>query len=343
MLKAFMLFLLVISLVNSALRLRAVLLAAAVGVLAMTALAVLEFHGFVHLTGLASVEQRSFDPMDSSPVIRLCGTGVFNDPNDLALILVFAMIACIYGLGERRMGSARALLLGPLALFGYALVLTHSRGGLLSAGGALMAFLTVRLGWRNMLPIGLCLLAAFILLPSWGRETTVDFDSPEDTFQTRLDLWSDSLDCFRSAPIFGIGQGKLADTIGAVTHNSFLHAFAEMGVLGGGVFIGAFYGAMRALWRSSSPDFQVARLRPYMFAIAVGYAAGLLSLSRCYTVPTQLVLALVMAYLGLARIGDGPALPRLNGAWVRAIGCVSVVFLIATYVFVRVMLQPGHS
>jgi O-antigen ligase len=206
--------------------------------------------------------------------------------------------------------------------------------------GALLAFLPARFGWRNALPLA-CLLVPLLLVPFWGRQTSINLDDPENTFQTRLGLWSDSLEAFRSAPVLGIGQGKLVDAIGQVTHNSYLHAFAEMGLLGGTAFIGAFYLILRGLWRASPADRELARLRPYVLAMTVGYATGLLSLSRCYTVPTQLILALATIYLVMASRTGPLVIPRLDWPCTRGIMGVGFVFLVATYVFVRLMVQRG--
>jgi putative inorganic carbon (hco3(-)) transporter len=285
-----------------------------------------------------SIEQRAPYLSEQGPLVRLCGTGVFNDPNDYALILILAMCGCGYGLGERRWGSMRWALLVPLALLGYALVLTHSRGGALSGIAAIMAYLATRLGWRNALPIlWLLLLPLPALIPS--RQTDLNLDDPEDSFQQRLELWGLSLDAFRSSPVLGIGQGKLVDTIGFVSHNSFIHAFAELGLIGGVAFLGAFYLLARGLLSAQCAERDIARLRPYILAIVVGYGAGLLSLSRCYTVTTQLVLGLGTASLAVACRSAGAALPRLDLRCVVGITAVGLLFLASAYMFVRVMTQ----
>lgn len=338
MAKACIYFVLVVAHVDSARKLAVTFLVVIATVFAVTVLAVLQHHGLVNLPAMASVAAHSADADGPGVLMRLCGVGVFNDPNDFALVLVTAGVLCVYGLNEPRAGAGRYLLLFPLALFGYALLLTHSRGGLLSAAGALLAFLPARFGWRNALPLA-CVLLPVLLALFWGRQTSINLGDPDDTFQARLALWSESLDAFRSAPIFGIGQGRLTDVIGQVTHNSYLHAFAEMGLVGGTAFVGAFYLAIRGLWRAAPADPEVARARPYMLALTVGFAAGLLSLSRCYTVPTQLNLALATSYLVLASRSGPVIVPRLDWWCVRRIACVGVGLLAATYVFVRVMIQ----
>jgi len=217
-------------------------------------------------------------------------------------------------------------------------VQTGSRGGLMSAAAACLAFLPARFGWRNSLPL-IGAVALVLCAPIWGRQNTLNLDNPDDTFQSRLGLWSDAFDVIRSAPLFGVGQGKLVDAIGQVAHNSFLHAFADLGLFGGMLFIGAFYLVVRGVWRVSPVDAELARLRPYVLAVIVGYAAGLLTLSRCYTVPTQLLLGLATVYVVLASAAGRTAVPRLDWSCLRRIGSVGGLFLCATYVFVRVMIR----
>ncbi len=339
MAKACLLFLLVIVLVRSPAKLRATLLAVVISLFGLTVLAVLQFHGLIDLPALQPVEQWR---RGSDPLLRLSAVGVFNDPNDYSLVLVIAIVVCAYGMGERRAGRAAMLFIPAFLLFAYALVLTQSRGGLISGAAALLAFLPARYGWRNALPLA-CVLLPVLVVAFWGRATSVNLGDRGDTFQTRLELWSESLDAFRSAPLFGIGQEKMVDRIGQVTHNSFLQAYAEMGLLGGTAFIGLFYLLLGALWRAAPQDPELARLRPFVLALTAGYAAGLLSLSRCYAVPTQLIVALGTVYLLLAARAGAATLPRWDWACFRRVAGVGLLFLAATYVFVRIMIVRGGT
>src|SRR4029078_6286633 len=99
---------------------------------------------------------------------------------------------------------------------------------------------------------------------------------------------------------------------------------------------------LRALYAPLPCDLKLMPLRPCILALTVSYAVGLLSLSRCSTVPTQLMLAIPTAYLVLASRSGSIALPRLDGPCIRRITGAGVMFLGATYVFMRVMLQRGQ-
>ncbi len=338
--KAGLLFLLVVGLITTTARLRALLFAVAAGVGGVTLAALLNFYHIVHISALETVAQRSMEDPEATPVLRLCATGIFNDPNDYGLVLVQSLVVCGYALNWKGLGPRRWLVLLPMSLFGLALVLTHSRGGLMSGAAAATAFLAARLKWKNALPV-VALLSLVLLAPFWGRQAQWNISNPEDTFQSRLDLWRSALDCFLSAPLFGIGQGRLVDEIGQVAHNSFLHAFAELGLLGGMAFIGAFALAARGVWRARPTDDSLARMRPYVVAIVVGYSAGILALSRCYTVPTQLLLAIATVHLRLSAECGGAVVPRVNRGTLQRCAAIGVLFLAGTYLFVRMMLLRG--
>ena len=337
-------FLLVLCNINSFHRLRLLLSVMTAGVFVEASLSLLQYHGMLHLEALETIAQKwhASDGGDGGVMNRLCGIGVFHDPNDFSLILVVAIVVCGYTICQVNNVWRRLLLLLPVALFGHALLLTHSRGGFTAAGTALLAFLAARYGLRNMVPLA-CVLLPILMVAFAGRQTNLDLSNPEDTFQARLGLWSDSFDHFRAEPVFGVGEEKLRDLIGHVCHNSYLHAFAEMGLFGGMVFVGMFYLVLRGLWMARPDQPELIRLRPFVLAAIAGYAVGLLSLSRCYTVPTQLILALGTIFLILAGRKNRPAVPRLDSANARRVGLAGMVVLSGCYVFMRLMIERGHG
>lgn len=335
--KVCMLLVLTVATVGTVKGLRVLLLTVAASVLGMTVLASLSYHGLVDIPALAAVVQRDLASEEGRSIRRLCGTGIFNDPNDYALILVLCLSVCAYGAGDRKLGAWRAVAWTAFGMFAYALVLTHSRGGLISAAAAAGSFLVARFGWRNALPVVVLGLGAAAL--SDTRQTDLNLRDPDDTFQGRMALWDAALGAFRAHPLLGIGQGKLVEAIGQVAHNSFLQAFAELGLAGGTIFIGVFFLAIRGLVIARPADQDLARLRPCVLAIVVGYAAGMLALSRCYTAPVQLILGLAGSYLGMASAPGRALIPPLSMRWLGRLGGIGIVFLGATYVFVHAMIH----
>jgi O-antigen ligase len=310
-----------------------------------TLLAVLQYHGVIDIPALAAIEQTQVDPDtgDTSIVLRLVSTGIFNDPNDLCLLLVLAIAACVHGIEDRRWGAWRFAWLAPAGLFAYAMMLTQSRGGFLGLLAAVVVFIWVRKGWRKGLPLAALALPLMFYVFA-GRQTALDVG--EDTAQSRIQLWSEGLTLFRRAPVFGFGFGTYAEEVGQVAHNSFVHSFAELGFFGGTLFLGAFAIAFRTLKHiggsmTRRTDADLVRLRPYLMAIVAGYAVGMMSLSRAYVVPTYLVLGLAAAYVEITRQQAALQLPRFGTAMAARLAGLGVAFLACTYVFIRLFVQWG--
>jgi len=78
-----------------------------------------------------------------------------------------------------------------------------------------------------------------------------------------------------------------------------------------------------------------------MITTVAAYAAGMLSLSRGYVVPTYMVLGLATAYIRLASIHRPSAVLPFNGRLVLGLVLVSTVSLVGIYVFVRIYVQYG--
>lgn len=176
----------------------------------------------------------------------------------------------------------------------------------------------------------------------------------EGTGQSRIQAWSDSLSVFRQYPLFGLGAGLLVDECGMVTHNSFLHCYAELGLFGGTAFLTCFLAAGLGLWSLRTQVLQpvlqprasdhtgrelndLAHLRVFIFSAVTAYAAGIVTLSRQFVAPTYLLLALAAVTTSLHG-SPAPAWQR-GEKFVALALLVSAAFLVATHVAVRLLVS----
>jgi O-antigen ligase len=279
------------------------------------------------------------DPITGEDVIvyQLTATGNFADPNDLCTILVVATVISLYRLFDGGAGYFRVVWAAPVGLFFYALILTKSRGGLISLLVSLAVLTVSRLGWKRAVPLSAVLIAG-ILMTSGGRQTR--FGTGEDTAQGRIQLWVEGLHLMARSPLTGIGASQYAEEVGLVAHNSFLHANVELGLLGGTCFVGAFYLPLWSLRRINTAGAEVIdpalrRLRPYLVALVAGYAAGLCSISRCYVVPTYMIVGLAAAYLRLVPVNRPEVVPWLNGRLVARLVAADLAVMTSIYVFIK--------
>lgn len=298
-------YLLILAAINTPARLRLYLFWTLALLLIHASLGLMQYHGVIANPALAPHMEWAFDEETGALARfpRLSGVGIFGNPNDLARFLVVGIGIGLYFLASARSNISRILWLAPLGVLGYALALTYSRGGLMALAAMLLVLACQLLGRGKGLVLGTVSILAMLVVFA-GRQT--EFSTSEGTGQQRIRLWSDGFDALRSSPLFGIGAGHYPEVAGGlVAHNSFVHSYVELGLFGGTLFTGTFF---LGLWLPQRVarvgrtlnNKQLDQVRPYLVAILAGYVVGMLSSSRCYAIPTYLLLGLISVYLRLA-------------------------------------------
>lgn len=341
--KVLVYYFLLVSVVDSPQRLRGLLLTIVVCGTTMVALCVVDFVGFHDLQFIEHVVDRDSamtDSGDEAFVFRMRGTGVFQDPNDISLVIVVMSVLCTFFMTDPRGSPLRIGWLIPLAILAAALYFTRSRGGLLAEGAAVLTFLAYRHGRTAALVCGLT--AALVLPFVAGRQGDIDLEEG-GTGHERIVIWKDGLEEIKNANLlFGIGQGVFDDAVGIAAHNSFLHTFVELGLFGGTLFLGCFAFTALALYRlrgsrDSAHDPELARFAPYLAALLAGWCAGLFTLSRCYVVPTYLIVGLGAVFTTLMNGQLRP--PRFLVVWdrlhVQHLLAGSAAVFVGLHVFVK--------
>lgn len=295
-------YLLVVGLINTPKRLFVFTRLLTLAITAVAALALLDRSGLVAIAALESIS----DSGEGNQLVeRIRGTGIFHDPNDFGLILVLGLTLSTAFLFRPRAGWVRYLWIAPTLLLLVVLALTHSRGAFLALSCAIPAAVAYRrgMGLAFLSVLVLPLLAVFFS----GRMTNFAALN-QGTGQTRIQIWSNSLEVLRENMLFGIGEGLLVEESGVVAHNSYIHCFAELGLFGGTAFVACVLAAGLSLWESRSthladqqqaklslPARDLANMQVFIFASLAGYAGGMLALSRQFITPTYLVLGLATA------------------------------------------------
>lgn len=338
-------YVLVLSLVDTPVRFRLFLAMLAVFIASIATLSLLQWHSFIDIPTLSAYKDHYGTDDDSGAggnILRLRATGIFNDPNDFSLVLGAGMLIGLQFLLAQRRLVRKALWLPPMGVLCYAFSLTRSRGGFLGVLAGAAVFAIYRLGWRRAIPVAVLALP-LLLWAFGGRQTDIDISNRDDTSGARVLLWRDSLVLFRRAPLFGIGSNQLAEANGLVAHNSYVHAFAEVGLVGGTFFIGAIYIPLSAIRNLKSAKIgagtdnsDLMRWQPCIAAITVSYAVGIFSLTRCYTLTTYLILGIAGAFCKLMRFGMPAACPPLSPKLIVTVITLSVLWLAFLHLFVRV-------
>lgn len=339
-------FVLMISVVDRLNRLKYLMYWVAVFTLILSGLAVGQFQGYFEIEALEALQDWDYDPVTGERfrIMRLRGTGIFNDPNDLSMIVVTAMLICAMGLLDRSFGGLRTLWLIPLFALGYTLTLTQSRGGFLAMLLGGFSLFYSRYGpWKSMLLGALALPMVGVVFG--GRQTDISGALSGGTGHSRVELWSQGLQLLRHYPAFGVGYRQYAEHAGQVAHNSFVHCFGELGFFGGSMFLGAFWLAFRILWRlgrqrklmdTLTGNDQLSFVQPFLMAMLVGFMVSIMSLSRSYTLTTYLMLGFVATYHRIVQQDGVVSGVKPNPQELIRIVAASVAFIIFIYLYIRV-------
>lgn len=144
-------YLLLVANVHSEQRLKSFLRWVLVLIALIAALALLSAYHIVELPGVDFFAQQQYDKATGQMTVipRLQSTGIFNDPNDFAMILVAGVALALYFAADPAAGLLRPLGLALVGLFGYAIYGTQSRGGLLALLAAVLTLCNARWGWKR--------------------------------------------------------------------------------------------------------------------------------------------------------------------------------------------------
>jgi O-antigen ligase len=266
---------------------------------------------------------------------RFVGTGMYGDPNDLAtslLIVVPFLLSAVLSAGSGVV--LRLAGLAALGALGYAFQLAQSRGGFLALAALVGAYAYRRVGRAVAVVVLAVVVVAGLAV---GPSRLQNIDSQEASAQGRIEAWAAGLQMVKSNPILGVGYGEFSRVHVRVAHNSFVHVLAELGFIGGYLFIGVFYWQFASTSRTRNLSGAASStLASDLFASGVGIVTAGAFLSLQY-VP----ILFVPAVLGAARVAierqpDVPEPVSHGWDWVL-IGLLSAATIVATWVAVRML------
>jgi len=201
---------------------------------------------------------------------RASWLGIFANPNEVAYALVILVPLVVY-LATPRGWFVRLSLTAVSVLYAAAVYVTFSRGGLIALVGVIAL-----VGWRKknkwMLGLTVILLLGGSMFASrfWSRNQDFSQLNGDATVEQRLATTKAGFEMFMDHPLLGVGFGCSVVawplyapddvyTRGAlVTHNTFIQALSETGLLGFIPFVGllgfSLYHARGMALHSSTRD-----------------------------------------------------------------------------------------
>lgn len=162
----------------------------------------------------------------------------------------------------------------------------------------------------------------------------------EGTGQERIRIWNEGFVALLGSPVFGIGMNQYVEEIHIVAHNSYVHSYVELGIIGGMFFFALSYLPARALQAKRTNEVQnldpeAIRLRPVIFAILIATIVGMVSSTRTYSLPTYLTFGLCSSYLRILSDRGEVLLPRFSMNLLGRLLYLSTLTMIGFYVYVR--------
>lgn len=263
------------------------------------------------------------------------------DPNELAALLIPALLICIFVAVGFRKPVTRLLAGGLAGICGLTILLTVSRGGLVAAFAALgiACLVAGRWRWRMMLVAGTVLASGFIYFAGFASQGAVDHlqsttQGNERLTEGRLTIWQVAWRMAEANPVHGVGAGNFSNTAtdyvlvagntprtdfivdkAAVVHNTFLGTLTELGIIGLSLLLVLIALCLGSLLRAARifkriGDSQMEVLSRALFAGLAGILVASFFISNEYSKALWLMLSLGPTTLSVARrmaAGDGPA------------------------------------
>lgn len=272
----------------------------------------------VGLAGTYSIEER----------VRY--RGELHDPNEVALTISAGALSLLIAFGLRRRTAWRLFWCGLGVAFVVATVLlTKSRGGLISALLVPGVYLIRRFGLKGLIP-GVAVGALALILGSRGGSNA------NTSTELRYEAWANGLDMFKSNPLFGVGQRMFGEHHFITAHNSYVLTLAELGFIGMLLFVTVLYVSMKTLvigLRDLAHVPGSAAVQVWGMALMASFCGILFqinTLSFAYHSVLWIFLGLIGAWYSAIR-HHVPEF-RIRFGWVDAValllGCVAFVFVV---------------
>ena len=281
-------------------------------------------------------------------------TGNVRQPNHLASLLLWSLIAVVWMLDTQRLRRRTGVALALALLF--AVVLSASRTGLvgtvlLALWGLLDRRLDRRVRWL-LWAMPLLYALAWLGLGAWAHHDPrafageARFSHGGDLSSSRFAIWSNTLELMRREPWFGVGFGEfnLAWTLTEFpqrptaffdhTHNLPLQLLVELGIPLGLLVFALLLAALVLAWRRAHAvegEPGAARRAAFMLVLMIGLHS-MLEYPLWYAyflLPTAFAWGFALSPLPAARMRTAQGVPsqraRLGVGWMVMVGALAAL------------------
>lgn len=272
--------------------------------------------------------------MSTERQLQVIWFGVLQDPNDLGMLLI-AFVPYIFNrIFYQKLSFIRKFFwFSALIVICYTIILTNSRGSMLALIGGLASFYIIKKrSVTGYILAGIMAVALLAIAPSRMSE----LGSGDHSAMGRVYAWVLALELLAMNPVFGIGATHFLDFHGLTTHNSYVLAMVENGVLG---FIGYFsllalsvYIMVKVAYNNENKAESTEIIA--LLSGMIGILISIFFISRTYVLFPYLYIAVMMAYIKVY----SPTLfaKYINSLSLIKLAAMSFGFIIFIYIFNRV-------
>lgn len=259
--------------------------------------------------------------------------GILQDPNDLGMLLIAFMPYIVNRVFYQELSFIRKIFwLVAFLSIAYTIILTNSRGSMLSLIGGLACFYIIKKrSMTGYVVAGFIALALLAVAPSRMGE----IGSGDYSAMGRVYAWILALELLAMNPIFGIGATHFLDYHSLTTHNSYVLALVENGLLGffGYLSIGAIaiYTMIKVAYsiEDKKRSSEIISLVSGMLGILI----SIFFISRTYVLLPYLYIAIMMTYVRVY-------CPELHKEYINKLSSMKLVaitlgFVVFIYLFNR--------
>ena len=266
---------------------------------------------------------------------RIYGLGIFNDPNDLGMTFVMTVPFVLLAIGLRSTWLLfRMVFIIVLGVILVALYYTNSRGAIVGLAASMVAYSFMKFSKAKALVAAAVLVGVIaVAAPSRGGEMTFD----ESSAQTRIQSWAEGWAMLKSHPFTGVGYDQYTEYHYAVAHNSFVHTFAELGLIGAFIFVGMFYWYFKGLNLIPDSNKEFLPWRRALLVSAIGMCSCAWFLSRQYVPIFYVLLAMGASAASLNVPAEKRSKLEMSQTDVVVIAALTIFGVLFVYFQIRTM------
>ena len=279
----------------------------------------------------------SADTLDESFISsqkRLRWVGELSDPNDLGQVLIMSLPLLLSSWRPKSLLRNLFFIVVPSCILLYGILLTQSRGAVV--GFASIIFIMLYRKFGSIFAVTLSPVAIIIIILAGGTGGR-EFSTSEASASGRLDAWSAGIEMLRSNPLTGVGYGAFFDNHILTAHNSFVLAFAELGLFGYFFWLGLISIAAMELWKGYRTRVDSSNYYQdlvFIFQAFVSYFVCAWFLSRSYSSSFFLLVGMTICAGRLAYLEISPSSHIDSARWFR----LTLLFSILSIIFIYLLL-----